>query len=171
MATIGGDGYPYITPVNYVFWRKAIYFHCALQGEKIDNILRRPRVCFEVDLPLAYLDCKFDRDMAACDVGQFYESVIIRGTAAIVESTYEKVGALNALLGCHENIEDFTVITEHTQAVTRCLVVVIRVESLSAKANLAHHKSTLHRKKICKYLEKRKWSGDEETVMRIRMKP
>ena len=51
MATLGADGYPYITPVNYVYTNACIYFHCALKGEKLDNIAREDRVCFEVDIP------------------------------------------------------------------------------------------------------------------------
>ena len=34
MATIGRDGFPYITPVNYVSLDGNIYFHCAPKGEK-----------------------------------------------------------------------------------------------------------------------------------------
>ena len=56
LATLGQDGYPYITPLNYVYWQGSVYFHCARQGEKLDNIDMNDRVCFEVDLPLAYLE-------------------------------------------------------------------------------------------------------------------
>ena len=56
MATVGRDGYPYITPVNFVYHGGDIYFHCAPEGEKLDNIARDSRVCFEVDIPLSYLD-------------------------------------------------------------------------------------------------------------------
>ncbi len=44
MASIGKDGYPYITPVNFVYDQGCIYFHCALKGEKLDNIARNARV-------------------------------------------------------------------------------------------------------------------------------
>jgi nitroimidazol reductase NimA-like FMN-containing flavoprotein (pyridoxamine 5'-phosphate oxidase superfamily) len=40
LATNGGDGYPYITPVNFVSLEGNIYFHCAPKGEKLDNIAR-----------------------------------------------------------------------------------------------------------------------------------
>lgn len=79
LATVGSDGYPYITPVNYVYWQGSIYFHCALKGEKVDNIAREPKVCFEIDIPLSYLDTGFDPSRPVCQVHQFYHSVIIRG--------------------------------------------------------------------------------------------
>ncbi len=34
LATNGADGYPYITPVNFVCHQGHIYFHCASKGEK-----------------------------------------------------------------------------------------------------------------------------------------
>ncbi len=53
LATNGEDGYPYMTPVNFVCIEGNIYFHCAPKGEKLDNIMRDPRVCFEVDVTLS----------------------------------------------------------------------------------------------------------------------
>ena len=51
LATVGKDGYPYITPVNFVFYKGNIYFHCAPKGEKLDNLKRSAQECFEVDVP------------------------------------------------------------------------------------------------------------------------
>jgi hypothetical protein len=164
LATIGQDGYPYITPVNYVYLRGSIYFHCALQGEKLDNLQREPKVCFAVDRPLAYLDTGYDASMAVCDVGQFYQSVVIRGRAEIIGDVTEKVEALNALMACHENHPGFAAITATTPAVARCVVVAVRVESLSAKANLAQKKSAEDKEKICAYLQQRGLPGDRETA-------
>ena len=155
LATLGEDGYPYITPVNYVFWQDTIYFHCSLQGEKLDNIRRDGKVCFEVDIPLAYLDTGYDSSMAVCDVGQFYQSVIIRGRAEIVQNPEEKVDALNALMASHENVSAFSAITAETPAVKFCEVVAVRVESLSAKANLGQKKSPSEKEKIRNYLRQR----------------
>ncbi len=168
LATIGIDGYPYITPVNYVYWRGSVYFHCAHEGEKIDNILREPKVCFEVDIPLAYLDMEFDRTRPACQVHQFYHSVIIRGRAEIVEDLQEKVGALNALMATHEKRQGFLGITEQTEAVALCSVVAVRVESLSAKSDLAQKKNEETRHRIASYLSRRGLPGDEEAATLIR---
>ncbi len=104
MATIGVDGYPYITPLNYVYLEGAVYFHCARTGEKLDNIAHDSRVCFEVDIPLAYLDLDYYGDIPeACLVHQFYHCVIIRGKAEIVSDIDEKIRALNGLVASHES--------------------------------------------------------------------
>lgn len=168
LATLGEDGYPYITPVNYVYWQDSIYFHCALKGEKLDNIYRNSKVCFEVDFPLAYLDTGFENSMPACDVGQFYQCVIIRGRAELVADLEEKVGALNELMASHEDVEEFTAITRETRGVAACAVVAVRVESLSAKANVAQNKSGEERERIRKYLESRGLPGDTDAAALIR---
>lgn len=168
LATNGIDGYPYITPVNYVYWRGSIYFHCARKGEKTDNILRDPKVCFEVDIPLAYLDTAFDKTSPACQVHQFYHCVIIRGRAEIIEDLAEKVGALNALMASHEQVKGYSAITAETDAVGLCSVVAVRVESLSAKSDLAQKKDEVSRQRIADYLENRNRPGDQEAARRIR---
>jgi len=167
LATLGEDGYPYITPVNYVYWQEAVYFHCALRGEKLDNIRRHAKVCFEVDIPLAYLDTGYDTNMPVCDVGQFYQCVVMRGRAEIVENIAEKVAALNALMASHE-VAEFSDITAETPAVALCAVVAVRVESLSAKANLAQKKSAADKEKIRAYLQARALPGDAEAAELIR---
>jgi hypothetical protein len=167
LATLGQDGYPYITPVNFVYLREAIYFHCARQGEKLDNLRVNPKVCFEVDIPLAYLDTGYDPAMPVCDVGQFYQSVIIRGLAEIIEQPAEKIAALNGLMASHENVPEFTGITGDTPAVALCTVVAVRVESLSAKANLAQKRSAAEKEKIRAYLRQRGLPGDEEAAALI----
>lgn len=168
LATIGVDGYPYITPLNYVYWQNSIYFHCARDGEKIDNILRDSRVCFEVDIPLAYLGMDFESNRSACQVHQFYHSVIIRGNAEIIRDIDEKVGSLNALMASHENRPDFTNITAETPAVATCSVVAVRIDSISAKSDLAQKKDAETRQRIADFLRQRDLPGDSEAAERIR---
>ena len=170
LATIGADGYPYITPLNYVYWQGSIYFHCAREGEKLDNLRRDAKVCFEVDLPLAYLDTGFDRDRPPCSVHQFYHSVIIRGRAEIVDDPEEKVAALNALMAAHESEgrEPFTAIVPEMEAVAICLVVAVRVESISAKSDLAQNKDETMRTRLADYLQQRGLPLDGEAAEAIR---
>lgn len=168
LATIGIDGYPYITPLNYVFWQGSIYFHCARKGEKTDNLLRNPKVCFEVDIPLAYLSMEFEPPRPPCQVHQFYHSVIIRGNAEIVEDLEEKVGALNALMASHEKRPDFAEITAETDGVAICSVVAVRIRSLSAKSDLAQKKDEATKQRIADFLRQRDLPGDAEAAELIR---
>lgn len=167
LATIGADGYPYITPLNYVFWKNSIYFHSARDGEKIENIVQDPKVCFEIDIPLAYLGMDFEDTKTACQSHQFYHSVIIRGKAELVENINEKVGALNALMATHENKPDFAEITADTPAVATCSVVKIMIEAVSAKSDLAQNKDKDAKERIAHYLKNRDLPGDAEAAERI----
>ncbi len=164
MATVGADGYPYITPVNFVFFQGRIYFHCAPTGEKLDNIKRHSRVCFEVDVPLAYLDMGFDPARPICRLHQFYHCVIVRGTASLVEDLSLKLDALNALVKKHEPAAGLVPLKEDTPQVHACEVVEIRPENVTAKSDLAQGKGKEVQMRIARYLSHRGLPGDAETV-------
>ncbi|MCF7931266.1 MAG: pyridoxamine 5'-phosphate oxidase family protein [Acholeplasmataceae bacterium] len=48
LGTISDNGYPYTTPMNYVYFDNKIYFHSAKIGHKIDNINQNEKVSFTV---------------------------------------------------------------------------------------------------------------------------
>lgn len=48
LATVDGEGNPYVVPIDYRYVDGMIYFHGADKGQKIENIRRHPNVCFEV---------------------------------------------------------------------------------------------------------------------------
>jgi len=164
LATVGQDGYPYITPVNYVSLEGKIYFHCAPKGEKLDNLMREPRVCFEVDVPLAYLDIGLDPARPVCHLHQYYHCVIIRGTATEIKDQTLKLAALNALIARHEKTDDFTPVTEVMPGYKACKVFEIRPDSLTAKSDLGQNLPDENRRTIAEYLFKRNQPGDREAV-------
>ncbi len=171
MATVGADGYPYVTPVNFVFFQGRIYFHCAPTGEKLDNIQRDSRVCFEVDVPLAYLDIGFDPSRPTCHLHQFYHCVIIRGTASLVEDLSLKLDALNALIRKHEPEAAFVPVGEETPQVKACEVVEIRPETITAKSDLGQGKGEEFRMRMARYFAGRGFPGDDETVEAMGLAP
>ena len=166
MASNGADGYPYITPVNYVYQNGKIYFHCARAGEKLDNIRRDARVCFEVDIPLAYLDLGYYGDNPeSCGVTQFYQCVIIRGRAEIVEDEDEKAAALNGLVASHEpEGRRFQKVTPETKAFDLCDVVAVRIDSISGKQQAAQSKKEEEKRALSTYLKNRDLPGDGEAA-------
>ena len=171
LATKGDDGYPYITPVNFVFYQGRIYFHCAPEGEKLDNIARDPKVCFQVDIPLAYLDSGLARVKTACNVHQLYHCVIIRGEARVVPNGPLKVDALNALVAKHEKNLDFEKVHEDMPAYKACKVVEITPKMITAKSDLAQNRSNEERLVIAKYLKSRNWPKDMETIEAMGFNP
>ena len=170
IATSGADGYPYVTPVNYVYHDGSIYFHCARAGEKLDNLKRDPRVCFEVDIPLAYLDLDYyGENPESCGVTQFYHCIVIRGRAEIVREIEKKTAALNALVASHEpEGRKFQEVTGETKAVGLCEVVAVRIERISGKRELAQKKSDEEKGALSGFLENRNLPGDAEAAGLIR---
>jgi len=46
LSTVDIDGQPYGIPLNYVYKDNSIYFHCALEGHKLENITVNKKVSF-----------------------------------------------------------------------------------------------------------------------------
>jgi len=167
LGTVGVDGYPYITPVNFVYFRENIYFHCAPAGEKLDNITRNPKVCFQVDVPLAYLDSSYGLSRSGgniCNLHQFYHCVIIRGEAGVVPDGSLKIEALNELIAKHENRRDFEKVHDGLPAYHACKVVEIKPGRITAKSDLHQKKSAEERLAMAKHFKASKPPGGIETI-------
>ena len=75
LSTTNSDGYPYGVPLSYVFFDGAIYFHCAQEGQKLEDIRRDDKVSFCAVSEAVPLPEKFSIK---------YESVIVFGRATEV---------------------------------------------------------------------------------------
>jgi nitroimidazol reductase NimA-like FMN-containing flavoprotein (pyridoxamine 5'-phosphate oxidase superfamily) len=171
LATTGSDGYPYVTPVNFVYYRGNIYFHSAPAGEKLDNIARDSRVCFEVDVPLAHLDMSLEQERRGCKLHQFHHCVIIRGEASVVPDGPLKTAALNALVAKHEPGARLEPVTEDLPAYGACNVIQIRPATITAKSDLAQNKTPEERLATARYLKRRNGPVDLETVRAMGFEP
>ncbi len=130
LGTIGPDGYPMIKPLNYVFSDGAIYFHSAREGEKIDDIRRDNRVCFEVDIPIRYVKAAG----SPCTAGYRYRSVIIKGRARMVDSPDERLRALQALMAKYQPEGGYGAFPEEKLALTA--VVAIDIVEITGKQDV-----------------------------------
>ncbi len=88
LAVAGDGGYPYAVPISYACRDGKLYFHCALQGHKLDAIQRNERVSFCVIaqddvVPQAFLTR--------------YRSVIVFGRARLLQEDGPKRRALELL--------------------------------------------------------------------------
>ena len=165
LATVDTEGYPYITPVNFVFYEGCVYFHCASEGEKLANLIRDPRVCFEADVPLAYLEVAFNPERNPCRTHQLYHCVIIRGSARVIPDGELKTTVLNALVAKHEGNRDFPAVTSDSADCKACRVVAIKPEKMTAKSDLAQNKPQQgYRRFLAEHLVERGLPGDLEAV-------
>jgi nitroimidazol reductase NimA-like FMN-containing flavoprotein (pyridoxamine 5'-phosphate oxidase superfamily) len=131
LGTVGRDGWPMVKPLNFAYHEGRIYFHCAREGEKLDDIRRESRVCFEADLPIAYVKGGPD---SACQATYLYRSVIVRGRATIVEERGERLLALDALMRKYQPQGGYGSYPEEKLELT--CIVRVEVEDLSGKEDL-----------------------------------
>ena len=106
LAVEGDDGYPYAVPLSYVYDGKALYFHCAKAGHKLDAIRRNPKASF----------CVIAQDeIVPEEYTTYFRSVIAFGKVTFIEEPDEKRRALRILAekysaefleGAEKEIED-----------------------------------------------------------------
>jgi uncharacterized protein len=90
LSTVDDENQPYGVPLSYAVSnnRKAIYFHGARIGKKLDNIGLNSKACFTVIGDTKVLPEKFSTE---------FESVIVFGHAKLVEGE-EKIEALRNII-------------------------------------------------------------------------
>ena len=87
LATFGDDGWPYGVPLSYVYEDGKLYFHCAREGHKLDNLRSTEKASFTVVGNTHVLQEQFSTA---------YESVIAFGVVKLLPDK-EKVHALLCL--------------------------------------------------------------------------
>ena len=124
LATIGENGYPYGIPLNYVFARGRIYFHCAEEGHKTDNIAYDNRVSFTVVTKHDPIPHKFSTA---------FESAVVFGTAMQVKDKDEKRYALVEMIKKFSNDFMEKGIKYINSAIDKTAVFSIEIEKISGK--------------------------------------
>jgi len=124
LSTVGENGYAYGVPLNYIYHRGNIYFHCATEGSKLDNIVYNNNVSFCVVGDTEPIPDKFSYR---------YESVIVFGHAVEVYDK-EKEEALVALIQKYSD-EFMEEGLEYIQkSGNQTIVIKINIEHLTGKA-------------------------------------
>ena len=124
LSTVSENGKPYGVPLNFCIIDRCIYFHCALEGQKIDHIEKNSSVSF----------CAVgDTEILPGQFGTKYESAIVSGN---VEEVFDDVKqmALEGLLMKYSPgfIAEGKKYIETLKGKTR--VFKVRIHNLSGKA-------------------------------------
>jgi nitroimidazol reductase NimA-like FMN-containing flavoprotein (pyridoxamine 5'-phosphate oxidase superfamily) len=124
MATVNDDGSPYCIPLSIARSGEWIYFHCAREGHKTDNLRGRNRVC---------LSCVGDTHIPEGKFTIEYESAIVFGTAQEVSLDEEKIHALRLICQRYTpaNMAAFDEAIERSLAVTA--IWKIHIDEISGK--------------------------------------
>lgn len=127
LCTAGADGEPYGVPLNYCYVREdnAVFFHCANQGRKMDNMAANPRVSLTVTGQNRIVPEKLTT---------YYESVIVTGRASLVTDEAEKIRRFGQL--CRHLTPGVEWRGDaDCRALRAAAIVRIDIESVSGKKN------------------------------------
>jgi nitroimidazol reductase NimA-like FMN-containing flavoprotein (pyridoxamine 5'-phosphate oxidase superfamily) len=124
LATVNDDGSPYCVPLSIVRDGERIYFHCAREGRKIDNLKGRNRVC---------LACVGNVEEPPDHFTVVYESAIVFGAAEEVLEDEEKVRALRLLCERHSPANMAAFEDELARGYPVTAVWKIHIEEISGK--------------------------------------
>lgn len=118
------DPAPYIVPLAFGYENGALWFHCSLEGTKLELLRRDPRVGF-----CAVADARIASGPAACDFSASGSSVVGRGTARVVTDPGERRRGLDALMRHY----GMPAPAYREESIARTCVVRVDVEELRGK--------------------------------------
>jgi hypothetical protein len=118
-------GQPYVIPLNFGYDGKALYFHCAREGKKLDILKKNNRVCFEVDV-----DHEVVKGESPCDWSMKAKSVIGFGTAVLLEAPEEKRKALDIIMAHYGAEPPFSY---KEKGFEKALAFKVAIESMTGK--------------------------------------
>ena len=127
LSTVDDSGQPYGVPLNYVMMNNCIYFHCALEGHKLDNLAANPCVSFCVVGRTNVLPAEFSTE---------FESVIVFGRASVVDGE-ERYQALTGLIDKYSSdfVAEGSAYIEKFDSQTR--VVRVAIEKMTGKTKFS----------------------------------
>lgn len=124
LSTVSPSGEPYGVPLNYCLIDSCIFFHCALEGRKLDHIAGNPNVSFCVVGKTQILPEQF---------GTRYECCIVAGRAS--ESVgAEKQRALEALVRKYSHAFYAEGLKYIEKSRDKARIFKIPIETISGKA-------------------------------------
>jgi len=128
LSTVDGNEQPYGVPLNYVLINNCIYFHCALEGHKLDNLAANRKVSFCVVGRTKVLPAEFSTE---------FESVVVFGRASVIEGE-ERYQALNALIEKYspEFVSEGSAYIEKFDSQTK--LVRIEIQQMTGKAKMSN---------------------------------
>lgn len=120
MSMMRTDGSAYGIPISVVREGDHLYFHSAMEGEKIESIVNQNQVCISAVCRCRPVPDKFTLE---------YESAVLFGKACLVTEKEEKIHGLSLLCErfAKQNMEHFQ------EAIERSLgrTAVVRVDIIS----------------------------------------
>lgn len=167
VASIDARNYPQVIPMNFVYADGAVYMHSHPFGEKLDNIVRNPKVGFEVDQHVCFLPSYYFHPTDASQADTLYISVVIKGTATLVHDNREKAMALNALMEKYQKEGRYEKLDEHMPAVHEVTVIKVALDDMRGKYKIGQHWSRPYRLKIAQHIIDREGLENARPILAV----
>lgn len=168
LGTWGEDGWPHITPLNYVYFQGNLYFHGSKIGQKMIDLKQNNRVTFSVAKEYAVIPSYFSGSPMACPATTYFKSVNIKGYAFLVEDLKEKAEVFTALMHKLQPDGGYLPIRAEDEAYAKSLnavaLVKIMVEDITAKFKFGQNMDEQRFEKTVTGLQERQKGLDLETI-------
>ena len=125
LALLGEEGYPYAVPLSYAYEEGKIYFHCALEGHKIDAVKNCEKASF----------CIIAQDkISPEEFVTHYKSVIAFGKIRVVTEDAIRRKALELLAQKYSPIGEEKVNREIASFWNTVCILELQIEHITGKA-------------------------------------
>ncbi|MCU6796628.1 pyridoxamine 5'-phosphate oxidase family protein [Paenibacillus sp. WQ 127069] len=168
LGSNGEDGWPQLTPLNFVYYEGCLYFHGSHVGQKMKNLKSDTRVTFSVAKEYAIIPSYWSDTKLACPATAFFKSVLIKGHAELVSDLQQKAAALSAFMqklqseGGYEQIDPLD--TDYIPQLKATSVVRIVISEMSAKFKFGQNMQQDRLEQITTGLVERNLELDTETA-------
>lgn len=130
------DDFAYTVPVNFLYYQKAVYFHSANEGKKIQALKKNKNVSF-----LTFIDGGVITNKNPCNATQSFKSVMIEGKAEFVKDVNLKQVVLYEIIKKYYPKNEYTALVGNDfknaiyKATNGVEVVKISIDKLSCKTS------------------------------------
>lgn len=128
LALLGDDDYPYTVPLNHVCMNGRLYFHCAVEGHKVEAISGHDKASY----------CVIDADDVDGEtLSTRFRSVIVFGRVRMVQDTALKRAALMAIGRRFAPANMEKAVEEINESLQRTGIIELSIEHISGKESRA----------------------------------
>ncbi|GAB6991527.1 pyridoxamine 5'-phosphate oxidase family protein [Paenibacillus pini] len=172
LGTVGEDGRPRVTPLNFVYTNGLFYFHGSRIGEKMEHLKHNPIVSFSVADEYAIIPSYFTDPHMACPATAFFKSVTVSGTAEVVKDIEEKASSFSFFMkklqpeGGYDPIDAEN--PKYRSRLNGVAVVKITPDHMSTKFKFGQNLTESKRNDVLNGLTQRSSDRDQETAEMIR---
>lgn len=168
LGLVNTEGQPYLVPLNFVYYKKRLFFHGAAAGEKLAILKANPGASFMVADPLAHIPSYVFNPKNGGDGITLFRSVILYGRISMVGDVDRKAEILQAFLSKYQPEGGYEPVTASSQtykaSVKGVAILELTIERRSGKFSLGQQLNPEGKNAVQEFLESRGSAIDTHTL-------